>query len=384
MNIEKYIVEKIYLTQKEKDRREAYIIAAAFIGIIINMMLVIFKLIVGYTSKSIAIVSDAVNNLTDALSSLITIISSKLANKRPDETHPYGHGRIEYISSLIISTFILVLGWEFLKSSIQTIRNPKEVVFNLKAIIILLIAILAKIYLVRYNKKIGKKTNSPALLATAKDAYSDVLVSSITVISAFISIFTDLKVDGYIGVIVSVFILYSGVELIKDTLNSIIGEKIDKNLAKSIYEYVENYNDIQQAHDLILNNYGPNRYIGSMNLTFLDTISIKEVSVVTAKLQNDILKEFGIYIVFGLYIKNTKDKKVIKDEEKIRSIVLKFKEVEGVHAFYILYEQKFIRFDIVINYEVENSKDLVDRIKEEINKEYVDYEILINVDGKYV
>lgn len=348
-----------------------------------NLLLSLSKIIIGIVSNSIAITSDAINNLSDAVSSIVTIVGAKMANKEPDKEHPYGHGRIEYISSLVISIFLFLVGWEFLKSSISTIKNPKELSFSYVSIFVLILGLLVKLWLGYYNKKIGKEQNAPALMATSKDAYGDVLISLVTIISTIVFLLFSINIDGYIGVLVAIFIIYSGVDLIKDTINTLIGERTDKELGKKIYKFVDAWPTVEGGYDLMLNNYGPNNHVGSMDVTFLDTMSLVDVSLELLKLQNAVYDEFQIYLVFGIYVKNTQNPRVVEDEKKIRDIIFVHKEVKEVHAFYIIYEEKLIRLDIVVDFGTDKCYFL-DHIKDHINEEYPDYRVILNIDHRYV
>ncbi len=381
MGIDKWILKKV--KPFEKDERSCWIITTGIIGIIMNLLLSLSKIIIGVVSNSIAITSDAINNLSDAVSSIVTIIGTKMASKEPDKEHPYGHGRIEYISSLVISIFLFLVGWEFLKSSISTIRNPKDLKFSIVSILVLSLGILVKLWLGHYNNVIGKEHNAPALIATSKDAYGDVLISSVTLISTIVYLLFSINIDGYIGVLVAVFIIYSGIGLIKDTIDSLIGKKSDKELGNKIYAFVNKWPNVQGGYDLMLNNYGPNNHVGSMDITFLDTMSLADVSLELLKLQNAVYDEFDIYLVFGIYVKNTQDERVVKDEEKIRNIIIQHKEVKEVHAFYIIYDEKVIRLDVVVDFGTDECYFL-DHIKDHISEEYPEYRIILNIDHRYI
>ena len=383
MNIDERL--KVIIENKfKKESRISWVIVAAIVGILVNIFLAVLKVLVGLFSNSIAIISDAINNLSDALLSIVTIVGIIFASKSANKKHPYGYGRIEYISSLIISGILVIVGWEFFKRSIDFIKNPKDITFNILSLIILLFAVVGKVFLGNYNKKIGKKTNSPALLASSKDAYADALVSIMTVISILIYMIFNIAIDGYVGVFISLFIVFSGISLIDDTLNSIIGKEPDEKIVREIYDFVRKSEKVEGAYDLILNNYGPERYIGSINVAFLDTMSLSEASLEILKLQNSIFKKFGIYLVVGIYSKNTQNEKVLEDEKNIRKIVSKYKGIESMHAFYILYEERLIRIDIVVDFDVKNVKELVKNIKRDISKDYIDYEIILNIDHDYV
>jgi len=299
---------------KKTSSREKIIIRAGIIGVFANIGLAVIKIVIGSFAGSVAIISDAINNISDAASSVITILGSKLAAKDPDDKHPYGYGRIEYITALVISVVIIVVGIEFLQTSFKAVFNPKPVDFTWMAIIIMLITVFAKIILSRFNKKAGKEAMSPALIASGTEALGDAAVTTITVMAAVISLFSDIHLDGYAGILVSVFILYSGMRLVFETFNDIIGKRADKDLAHEIYEEIEKSKMIKGAYDLILHNYGPNRYLGSVNVELEDFRTVQEATEHIMPIQEKIGKMFGIFLVFGFYPVNTTD---IKHSKKL-------------------------------------------------------------------
>ena len=368
----------------EKERvRQSIIIKAGIIGVVVNVMLAAVKILIGSIAGSVAIVSDAINNISDAASSIITILGSKLATKDPDEKHPYGYGRIEYITTLIISVIIIVFGIEFLKTSFLAIWNPKDVNFTTTSIIIMIITVVVKIILSIYNKKTGAKSQSPALIASGIDAMGDAVVTSITVIAGFISILFDIHVDAYAGIVVSAFILYSGIKLVFDTFNDIIGKRADKKLTGEIYKEIEGFQFIKGAYDLILHNYGPNRYIGSINVEIEDYKTIQEATEAIRPIQKMSEEKFGILLVVGFYPVNTEDKEVIEARESILGIVRKNPGIKNMHAFFIDFDRKILQFDIIVSFTVKDIKMLKKELMTEIEEKYPSYEVHINVDYRY-
>lgn len=368
---------------KDEKTRENLIVRAGVIGIITNLILALVKVVIGSLTASIAIISDATNNLSDAASSVITIIGSKLAAKDPDEKHPYGYGRIEYITALVISIIIIVVGLEFLKTSFLAILHPSTVTFTWTTIAIMLITILAKVWLSNYNKSIGKRANSPALVAAGTEALGDAAVTSLTVIAAILALLTGLHVDGYVGILVSAFILYSGLRLVMDTFNDIIGKRGDEELANEIYQEIEQSELIKGAYDLILHNYGPNRHLGSVNVEIEDFHSIREASELLMPLQVRISEKFGVFLVFGFYSVNTSDEFVIHARTKIAGILKVYPEVMNMHAFFIDRERKFIKFDIIVSFQLKDARKLKDEIIREIEKLYPGFQVLLNMDHRY-
>ena len=367
----------------DKSTRNHKITRAGIIGILVNLLLAIIKIIIGRISNSVAIISDATNNLSDAGSSVITIIGSALSVKRPNDKHPYGYGRIEYFSGLIISVIVFVLGVEFLKSSISIIRNPEPVKFSWISVLIIAGTVIVKIFLSIYNKRVGSEVNSTALIASGTEALGDAAISFLTLISALIALFTDYKVDGYIGLIVSIFIFYSGYQLIKETFNNIIGQKISKELSQAIYAQVEQDQLVLGAYDLILNNYGPNKYIGSINVELEDFRTVKEASELFFSLQSQIYKTFGIFLVISLYSVNTNNDRAVKVRKQIQSLLSEYEYISNMHAFFLDEIDSKLRFDIIINFEIENIDALRKEIVQKIKVIYPKLHVNINVDRKF-
>ena len=372
------------ISLEQYENREKMIYKAGVVGIAVNALLAIIKLMVSGITGSVAIASDAVNNISDGASSVITILGSKLASKDPDDKHPYGHGRIEYITGLIISIIVIVVGIEFLKTSVVAIIYPKAVNFTWASVLIMTITIFAKILLSLYNKKQGKKSNSPALIASGADAMGDAAVTSITVIAAVISLFTEFRIDGYAGVIVSGFILYSGIQLVTEIFHDIIGKRGDKNLANEIYSEIKKAPMVQGAYDLVLHNYGPNRYLGSVNVEIEDTYTVKEVTEVLNPVQENIMDKFGIYFSFGIYAVNTTDEKIIESRKKVLEILRQWPEILNMHGFFINEERKTIRFDIVVTFKLKNGKKLKEDISAQIEREFPNYKTNIKIDHRFV
>lgn len=270
--------------------RESYANLAGIIGIITNSLLFLIKLSVGLLSNSVSILADAFNNLSDAASSIITIIGFKMANKPADAEHPFGHGRIEYITAMIVSFMVMLVGLQFVKTSFQKIVNPTPVTFEMIPFLLLLISIGFKFWLSKFNKSIGNKINSSTLKATATDAMGDVFTSSTVVISFLISKFTTLPIDGYIGIIVALAIVYSGFSLIKETLSPLLGEPPDPVLVSNITDMVMSYDNITGIHDLIVHNYGPGRIMASIHAEIPSNIDIMEIHDIIDAAEREISK----------------------------------------------------------------------------------------------
>ena len=280
--------------------RDKIIIQTSIKGIIVNVILVIFKAIVGFVANSIAIVLDSVNNLTDALSSIITIIGTKLAGKAPDKDHPYGHGRIEYIASAIIAIIILTAGITAIKESAMKIIEPEEANYSIASLIIVAVAVVVKFIFGKYVKGIGNKINSGSLVASGSDAIFDSVLSLSTFVAAIISMVWHISLEGFLGIIIGLFIIRASIEMLKETLNSVIGTRVDNELSKKIKETINSFEEVQGTYDLILHNYGPTQMIGSVHIQVDDEMTAKEIHALTRTIEGKVYTELGIILTIGI------------------------------------------------------------------------------------
>lgn len=375
---------------KDPKVRNNYGNLGGIVGIIINFMLFLIKFFVGMFVGSIAISADAFNNLSDAGSSVITIIGFKMANKPADAEHPFGHGRIEYLSALIVAFLVMLVGVQFIKSSIERIFNPTVVTFELVPFILLLISIGFKVWLSTFNKYIGNKINSSALKAAAADSLGDVFTSSTVVISFLISKFTTFPIDGYIGVFVALAILYAGFGLVKETLNPLLGEAPDPELVNDICEKVLSYPLISGVHDLIVHNYGPGRIIASLHAEIPSDIDIMEIHNTIDIAEREVSRDLNIHLVIHM-----DPICVITDEIKeawdcVEKILRRYPEIKSMHDFRIVGEgdYKNLIFDIVVSpSSSKNSKKqdkMLEDIKNSIREEHPQYNCVITLDYDYM
>ena len=361
--------------------REKEIVKTSIISIIANIFLSIAKAVIGILSSSIAIITDAINNLSDGLSSLITIIGTKLASKKPDKKHPYGYGRIEYITTSIIAALVMYAGITSLVESIKKIINPSDVDYNYIMIIILSLGIVTKIVLGLYVKRKGKQVNSDSLKASGTDALNDAILSSSVLISVIIFFIFKIKIEAYVGIVISLFIIKSGIEMIREAVSEILGSRIDTKLAKDIKKDIKSYAKVNGAYDLILNNYGPDIYQGSVHIEVYDDIGANEIDELSRNIQAYIYEKYNIVLhTVGIYAINTKDEKVKEARSKIHDIVFKHDGILQMHGFYINFDTKYISFDIVLDFKVNEKETLREEIISDINKEFENYNVNINLD----
>lgn len=330
--------------------RESYANLAGIIGIITNSLLFLIKLSVGLLSNSVSILADAFNNLSDAASSIITIIGFKMANKPADAEHPFGHGRIEYITAMVVSFMVMLVGLQFVKTSFQKIITPTPVSFETIPFLLLLISIGFKLWLSKFNKSIGNKINSSTLKATATDAMGDVFTSSTVVISFLIAKFTTLPIDGYIGIIVALAIVYSGYSLIKETLSPLLGEPPDPALVNDIINMVMSYDNITGIHDLVVHNYGPGRIMASIHAEIPSNIDIMKIHDIIDTAEREISKKLNIYLVIHMDPICIDTDEIIEARNMVISILNKYDSVKSFHDFRVVGEndKKNLVFDIEV------------------------------------
>lgn len=353
--------------------RQKKIIKTSIIGIIVNLILVAFKATIGILVNSIAITLDAVNNLTDALSSIITIIGTKLAGKAPDKNHPYGYGRIEYFSSVIIATIVLWAGITALQESWPKIFNPDVTSYTTVSLIIIAVAVIVKFILGRYVKGVGENINSQALVASGSDAFFDAILSLSTLIAAIISIFFHISLEGILGVIISLVIIKASIDMLKETIDSMIGVRVDSELSKKIKDSVEEVDGVWGAYDLILHNYGPENMIGSVHVEVDDDLTAEDIHTLSRVISTKVYSELSIILTVGIYARNNKYEYIRRDLEEITS---EYEEVLQIHGFYVYETEKLISFDIIVDFDADREK-VKEEILSKIKAQYPEFNYLI-------
>ena len=362
-------------------KREKTVIKTSIISIISNIVLAGFKAFVGVLANSIAIISDAVNNFSDALSSIITIIGTKLAGRAPDKEHPYGHGRIEYMTSFIVSAIVLYAGITALVESIKKIINPEVSDYSTLTLVILISGIIVKFILGIYVKKKGKEVNSDSLVASGYDALNDAILSISVLASAIIYLVFDISLEAYVGVLLSLFIIKTGLELIKESVDNMLGVRIESDLARSIKKEVMKEKEVQGAFDLVLHDYGPDTYLGSVHIEVADTLSVSDIDKISRRITKNVMEKYGVILhTIGVYSVNTKDKNIIKIRKDIHDIVFSHKGILQMHGFYFDDVDKTISFDIIIDFIVKNRENVYKEIYDEVQNKYQDYKISITLD----
>ena len=362
--------------------RETAIIRTSAIGIAANVALAAFKAAVGILSNSIAVTLDAVNNLSDAISSIITIVGTKLSNKKADREHPFGHGRIEYITTTVIAAIIMYAGISSLIKSIQDIMDPVTPDYSPLSLVIIAIAVLVKIILGHYVRSVGNRVNSDTLIASGSDALFDATLSTSVLTAALIFIFTKISLEAYVGVIISVFIIKASIELLQGSIKEIIGMRPDAALSTLIYNIVKEDPDAEGVYDLIIHNYGPDRFVGSFHTEVLDTTSAIEIDTMTRRLSTEIYKQTSgkiIIAAIGIYARNTTDNRIVKMRTEVTEMALAHEGVLQVHGFIADIENQFMAFDTVIEFGYDG-KQIVHDIIHEVEAAYPDMNVSVLLD----
>ena len=364
--------------------REKTIVKTSIIGIVANVFLAAFKAAVGLMANSIAIVLDAVNNISDAGSSLITIIGTKLAGREPDKKHPFGYGRIEYLSAMIISVIVLYAGITSFAESVKQIVHPETPDYNAVSLVIVAVAVAVKILLGRYVKGIGEKVNSDSLINSGKDAMLDSVISASTLVAAGIFLIFRVSLEAWLGAVISLVIIKSGVEMLRDTISQILGERNDTELARGIRETVMSFPDIQGAYDLVLHNYGPDTWNGSIHIEVPDTYSADRLDQLIREITMKVLAEHHVILTaIGVYSVNTKDENVMQAQRKVQEIVLAHEHVRQIHGFYLLEDRKTMRFDVVVSFDAKDRKAVCREVTERVQKEFPDYQLQVTMDTDF-
>ena len=364
--------------------RERTIIKTSIIGIIANVFLAGFKAVIGLMTNSLAIVLDAVNNISDAGSSLITIVGTRLAGKEPDKKHPFGYGRIEYLSAMIISVIVLYAGITSFTESVKQIIHPETPDYNAVSLIIVAVAVVVKIVLGRYVKSVGERVNSDSLINSGEDATLDSIISASTLVAAGIFLIFHVSLEAWLGAIISVVIIKSGIEMLKDTISQILGERNDVELSKAIRNTVVSFPDVQGAYDLVLNNYGPDTWNGSIHIEVPDTYTANQLDLLIRNIQLEVYREHHVILTaVGVYSVNTKDEDIIEARNKVGKIVFSHPHVKQLHGFYLVKEEKTMRFDIVVSFDAADRKALYEEVVSDVQKAFPDYTLQVAMDTDF-
>jgi cation diffusion facilitator family transporter len=371
------------MTEQSKTiSREKTIVKTGIIGIVANVLLASFKALVGLSVHSTAMVLDAVNNFSDVLSSLVTIIGTKIASKKPDKKHPLGHGRVEYLAQMIIAALIIYAGITALWESIKKIIEPVEAEHSAASLAVISVAIVVKVFLGLYVREQGKKAKSDLLISSGTDALFDAILSMAVLISAVILILFKFNIEAYVSVIISVFILKAGIEIIIEAVDDMLGHRVETEYTKKVKESVLTFPEVHGAYDIVLHNYGPDRYLGSLHIEVDDTMTADKIDSLTRNIYDRVFKDTGIILTaVGIYSRNSSDDKLMKMRNDITELVVDHKHILQLHGFYVDEERKRITFDVVVDFDEQDREGLIEHIIGDVKKVLPEYDVVVAIDS---
>lgn len=368
--------------------RTSYGVLSSFVGIFCNVLLCAAKISIGALMHSISVMADGINNLSDAASSIIGYAGVKMAEKPADEEHPFGHGRMEYIAALVVAFLVIEVGFSFLKTSIGKLKNPEDIIFEWIPFLILLLSIGVKLWMAAFNRKLGKRIDSKVMLATAADSMGDVITTSATVISILVCSFTGYNIDAIAGVLVSLVVMWAGVGIAKDTLEPLIGQAPDPELANRLRKEVESYEGIVGTHDLIIHNYGPNRSMASIHAEVPRDVDIEVSHEIIDRIEREVSKKMGIFLVIHMDPVEIRDERVLSVKETLQNVLEEIDSEIKFHDFRIVRGEKRINliFDVVVpfSYNERKQKELEKQISQKMMERDARFCCVITVEKSFV
>ena len=371
------------MTETEKAfSREKTIVKTGVIGIIANVLLASFKALVGIAVHSTAMVLDAVNNFSDVLSSVVTIIGTKIASKKPDKKHPLGHGRVEYLAQMIIAALIIYAGITALWESVKKIIEPVAAEHSAVSIAVISVAVVVKIFLGLYVTKQGKKAKSDLLISSGKDALFDAVLSTAVLISAVILILVKVNIEAYVSVVISFFIFKAGVEIIFEAVDDMLGHRVEGEYTKKLKACVSELPEVHGVYDIVLHNYGPDRYLGSLHIEVDDTMTADKIDALTRSITEKAYKDTGIILTaVGIYSNNSSNEKLMKMRNDITGLVVDHKHILQLHGFYVDEVKKRITFDVVVDFDEQDREGLIAHIIGDVKNVLPEYDVIVSLDS---
>ena len=371
------------LFKLDPNSREGVVSATSILCVIVNLFVALMKVVVGLLASSIAIVSEGVNNATDALSSILTLVGTKLAAKAPDAKHPFGYGRIEYLTNMVIASFILVGGAEMMLNSIKLIFNPEKLNVSYVSLAVVAISAIIKYFLGVYTIKTGKRVGSQSLEAVGVDCRNDSFVSVVTIISSLVYLLGNISIDAYAGLFTSYLIVKAGYDIMKDTVAELLGQPADEELVKELYKEIRGTEGIINAVDMVLHNYGPDAYTGSCNVELDHKSSVGDVYEFLRPLQIRLLEKNHVAMVFGIYAVDNDSADSKKLRKEIADFVRNNEHIKSYHAIYSDKRINTIYCDLVIDYEVDREA-ITRQFEAYLKSIYPDKNIQVNIDTEFV
>ena len=373
----------IFMAGKDKTAsREKTIVMTGIVGIVANVLLASFKALVGVAVHSTAMVLDAVNNFSDVLSSLVTIIGTKIASRKPDKKHPLGHGRVEYLAQMIIAALILYAGITALWESIKKIITPVDPDHSAVSLALISVAIVVKIFLGLYVRKQGKKAKSELLISSGTDALFDAILSTAVLISAIILLIFKFNIEAYVSVIIAVFILKAGIEIIIEAVDDMLGHRVEVEYTKKVKESVLSFDEVYGAYDIVLHNYGPDKYLGSVHIEVDDRMTADKIDSLTRNITQKVCEDTGIILTaVGVYSNNSSNERLMKMRKDITELVVDHKHILQLHGFYVDEEKKRITFDVVVDFDEQDREGLLKHIVGDVKNALPEYEVVVAMDS---
>ena len=369
-------------SQEKSINREKTIVTTGIIGIVANVFLASFKALIGVAAHSTAMVLDAVNNFSDVLSSLVAIIGTKIASKKPDKKHPLGHGRVEYLAQMIIAALIIYAGLTAMIESVKKIINPVEPEHSALSLAIISVAIVVKIALGLFVRKQGKKVKSDLLMSSGTDALFDAILSTAVLVSAVILLVFKFNIEAYVSVAISLFILKAGLEIIFEAVDDMLGHRVEAEYTRKVKESVNSFDEVHGAYDIVLHNYGPERYLGSVHIEVDDTMTAHQIDALTRSITEKVYVDTGIILTaVGIYSNNSSDEHLMKMRNEIAGLVVDHKHILQIHGFYVDEERKKIVFDVVVDFEEQDREGLIAHIVGDVKEALPGYDVQVTIDN---
>lgn len=386
-----YLVRRFVKNYKDTENiqvRTAYGVLSSIVGILCNVFLFGAKITIGVLMHSISVMADGFNNLSDAASSIISFIGVKMAEKPADEEHPFGHGRIEYIAALVVSFLVIEVGITFFKSSAEKLRNPEEITFELVPFLILVLSVGVKLWMAFFNRKLGKRIDSKVMLATSADSMGDVITTSTTILSILVCTFIGWNIDAAAGLIVSLIVIWAGIGIARDTLEPLIGQAGDPELAKKIRQEVESYSGIEGTHDLIVHNYGPNRSMASIHAEVPRDVDIEVSHEIIDRIEREVTKKLGVFLVIHMDPVEVRDERVLAVKVRLGQVLKELDEEATFHDFRMVWGEKRINliFDVMVpfSYDKDQQKKLEEQISWRMARLDSRYQCIITIEKGYI
>lgn len=372
------------LFSRDPESREDIILMTSGLGVFVNILIATLKIIIGFFTSSIAIVSEGVNNMSDALTSILTLIGAKLAKMHPDEKHPFGYGRIEYFSSLIISLLILVTGIEMLIGAVKLIFSPEKMSVSLISIIIIAFTAIVKFILGVYTIKMGEKASSSSLIGVGSDCRNDSFASAITIVTMILYLVFHVSLDAYAGIIISFLTIKAGFDVFKETISDLMGRQGERDLANELYRNIVQTEGIIAAADMMLHNYGPDRWSGSVNVEIDHKKTVGEVYQLLHELQLEIMHEYKVTMVFGVYAVDNDHEEMKELRSIISAFVKRNEHIKSFHAVYIEPQTGKVYCDFIVDYKLRDWDSLKIEFEEYMAKEYKSTDIELTIETEFV